>query len=581
MLGRTFGKYRIVDRLGRGGMGTVYRAIDETLEREVALKVLNPDLADSDIVRRFRAEATTLAKLAHPGIATVFELYRDEQELFLVMEFVRGEPLDKVAERWGPLPPERAAQIVMQILEPLGYAHRAGIVHRDLKPANLMVTEFGTIKIMDFGIARVAGSEHMTSDGMMMGTPAYMAPEQVLGAEVDGRADLYSVGVILYRLLTGNLPFKADTAIAMVQKQIKDPPTPVKQFRTELPAWCERVLARALAKSPADRFQTADEFRAALASVVMPAPNVAIAAAPGAEAAAVELTLAPNASLSIEPPLGETMPPTAAAPPAPSQALPSPPAAVAPAAQATSPPKPAARDATVVIRRKVLLSWAVVIAAVAVAAILYTSISDSNRASVPKPAADRRPEPIAAPAKPVTERPGPETGRASIAPPPSPSPEAPARATPEKRPTPAPRAASRGPSRPAAPPVPPVTFSDLRSLVSAGDRVREQDASLTLTNTQFESAVKGSPGESIPYRAVLSATYSRSRDPLWRSPAGPAVVLKTGGGGFPLFRGDRHWLTIRTAQKFFVFRLKAEQVQPISEAFAARSGKTVERVTGR
>ena len=264
MIGRTIGKYRIVAQLGRGGMGTVYKAVDETLDREVAIKILNPELADTEIMNRFRAEATTLAKLNHPEIATIYELFRSETDLLMVMEFVRGETLDKLSERLAPLPPERAAHLVDKVLSALGHAHRAGIVHRDMKPANVMVTETGAVKIMDFGIARVRGAEHMTIDGYMMGTPAYMSPEQVLGQDVDGRADLYSVGVMFYRLLTGTLPFKADTAIGMVQKQISDAPTPLRLHRDGLPDWCEGLLQRALAKSPADRFQTAEEFQTAI-----------------------------------------------------------------------------------------------------------------------------------------------------------------------------------------------------------------------------------------------------------------------------------------------------------------------------
>ncbi|MGH9332111.1 MAG: serine/threonine-protein kinase, partial [Vicinamibacterales bacterium] len=196
MLGRTIGKYRVVEKISRGGMGTVYKAVDETLDREVAIKVLNPDLGESDVVRRFRAEAMTLARLNHPGIATIYELFRTDDDLLMVMEFVRGETFDRIVERIGPLPTPRAASLGAQVLDALGHAHRVGVVHRDLKPANLMLTEYGSVKIMDFGIARVLGTEHLTSDGLMMGTPAYMAPEQVLATDVDARADLYSVGVV-------------------------------------------------------------------------------------------------------------------------------------------------------------------------------------------------------------------------------------------------------------------------------------------------------------------------------------------------------------------------------------------------
>ena len=270
MIGTTVGKYRIVDKLGRGGMGTVYKAVDQTLDREVAIKVLNPDLTDADVLKRFRGEAVTLARLNHPGIATIYELHHQDDELLMVMEFVRGETFHDLSDRLGPLAPPQAAHLCMQVLDALGHAHRGGVVHRDLKPANVMITDGGAVKVMDFGIARVLGTEHFTHGGYMMGTPAYMAPEQVLGREIDGRADLYSVGVVLYRLLTGRLPFNADTAISMVQMQISEPPTPLVTFRPDLPAWCTAIVDRALAKSPSDRFQSAEEFRAALIAAATP-----------------------------------------------------------------------------------------------------------------------------------------------------------------------------------------------------------------------------------------------------------------------------------------------------------------------
>jgi predicted Ser/Thr protein kinase len=267
MIGRTIGKYRIVEQIGRGGAGIVYRAVDETLHRDVAIKALNPDLADTEIIKRFRAEATILAKLNHPQIATIFELFRSEGDLLMVMEFVPGETLEKMSQRLGPLPIEQAVHLTDQILSALEHAHRAGIVHRDMKPANVIVTAEGSVKIMDFGIARVRGAEQqMTVDGRMMGTPAYMPPEQVLGEEVDGRTDLYAVGVVFYRLLAGALPFKADTTLGMLQRQIAEPPMPLATHRDGLPGWCEAMVTRALAKAPSDRFQTAEEFREALAA---------------------------------------------------------------------------------------------------------------------------------------------------------------------------------------------------------------------------------------------------------------------------------------------------------------------------
>jgi serine/threonine-protein kinase len=265
MVGQNIGKYRVADRVGRGGMGTVYRAVDETLHREVAIKVLNAELNDPELARRFRAEAVTVARLNHPGIATIYELFQHEGQWLMVMEFVRGETFERMVERMGPISPQRAAEMCMQALAALAHAHSMGVVHRDLKPANLMITETGSVKIMDFGIARVAGTEHLTSAGYMMGTPAYMAPEQVLGQEIDARADLYAMGVVFYRLVTKALPFKGDTPFALAQSQVNEPPMPVGTLRPDLPPWVDQVIVRSLAKNPAERFQSAVEFHEGLA----------------------------------------------------------------------------------------------------------------------------------------------------------------------------------------------------------------------------------------------------------------------------------------------------------------------------
>jgi hypothetical protein len=168
-------------------------------------------------------------------------------------------------DRLGALPPDRAAYLTDEILSALEHAHRAGVVHRDIKPANVMVTEQGRIKVMDFGVARAHGMEHLAPSGYVVGTPAYMAPEQVLGQDVDGRSDLYSVGVMFYRLLTGTLPFTADSSVEMLEQQIASTPRQLSAHRTDLPGWCDAIVGRALAKSPDDRFQTAASFRQALA----------------------------------------------------------------------------------------------------------------------------------------------------------------------------------------------------------------------------------------------------------------------------------------------------------------------------
>ena len=257
MVGQKLGQYRLLQRIARGGMGTVYLAVDEILDREVAIKILD---ADVDEPERFRTEATTIARLSHPGIATVHELIQGEQ-CAMVMELVRGETFEQLIERLGRLPAEHAADLCMQALSALAYSHRMGVIHRDLKPSNLMITTAGAVKIMDFGVARVIGSAHRTQAGFTMGTPAYMAPEQVKGETVDARTDLYAMGIILFRLITGTLPFNGKTPFAVAQSHVSDAPPSVRALNPDLPEWAEEVAARALAKAPDDRFQSADEFR--------------------------------------------------------------------------------------------------------------------------------------------------------------------------------------------------------------------------------------------------------------------------------------------------------------------------------
>jgi serine/threonine protein kinase len=308
MVGQTVGKYRVEDRIGRGGMGTVYRAVDETLHRDVAIKVLNSELNDPEVAKRFRAEAITVARLSHPGIATIYELFEHDGQWLMVMEFVKGETLERLVERAGPLTAERAAELVMQALGALTHAHSLGVVHRDLKPANLMLTESGAVKIMDFGIARVSGSEHLTNAGFMMGTPAYMAPEQVLGQEVDARADLYAIGVVLYRVTTGRLPFKGVTPFALAQSQVNDPPTPIRTARQGLPEWLEQVIAVALAKSPGDRFQSAQEFQTTLQRCLSGLPMVMPLDATAPTGMMLTPTGLPTGALAPQTPMGVRMP---------------------------------------------------------------------------------------------------------------------------------------------------------------------------------------------------------------------------------------------------------------------------------
>jgi serine/threonine-protein kinase len=265
MLNHVIGNYQIQALIGEGGMGAVFKGFDLMLERDVAVKVLLPELArQPQLVERFRAEAVTLARLNHPYVATLHTLLRHGEELLMVMEFVRGETLEAVLRRHGALTVSQALRLFGQVLEGIAHAHQLGIVHRDLKPANLMLTENGTVKVMDFGIARLLGSARMTRTGRIVGTLAYMSPEQVRGQETDARSDIYALGIVLYELLTGHVPFQSDSEYELMHAHLEVPPPPLRQFAAHIPVVIEQLVLRALAKDPAQRFQTVMDFHAAL-----------------------------------------------------------------------------------------------------------------------------------------------------------------------------------------------------------------------------------------------------------------------------------------------------------------------------
>jgi serine/threonine-protein kinase len=276
MIGRVVGNYEIVERLGEGGMGTVWRAVDVMLEREVAIKAIRPDLAaEPQIVERFRSEAKILAKVHHPAIATIYSFFRDGGELYLAMEFVRGRTLAQVLRQEGALAWPRAVALTAAALEGIDQVHRTGIIHRDLKPDNLMLTESGDIKVMDFGIARAIGASHLTRTGLMVGTLRYMSPEQLRGEEVDHRADLYSLGVVLYEMLTGRVPFTGGSEYEAIRAQVEDPPVPPGTLVAGLPPWLDRVVLTALAKFPGQRFESAAAMADSLAAARPSPPSLA------------------------------------------------------------------------------------------------------------------------------------------------------------------------------------------------------------------------------------------------------------------------------------------------------------------
>ena len=613
MIGTTVGKYRILERLGRGGMGTVYKALDETLDRVVAIKVLNPDLGDAELLKRFRTEAISLARLNHPGIATIYELHRHNDELLMVMEFLRGETLQKLSERHGPLEPPQAAHLCIQILDALAHAHGAGVIHRDLKPANVMVTDTGMVKVMDFGIARMLGAEHLTHTGYMMGTPAYMAPEQVLGKEIDGRADLYSVGVLFYRLLSRELPFKADTAISMAQKQVAEPPTPIGRFRPDLPPWCESVIAKALSKAPADRFQTPEAFRAALTAAVTPANlgDLPTMATP----TALDLTMPqPSPQFATASTATGEIRGTGADAASGASVAPGGPTPVSTA------PSPVERTGTsVVLGPKHLVSLAallvVLIAGIAIFGYAALKRRDAQQAAVAPPVVstpeaarpDAQPEqqpaavtgsqpPTPAPAETPTPPP-PAPGAEPSATKPKPSPSAAqadaaarkAKAAAAKQPVA--EAVSPPPPEPVAPPpveapppppkpeVAPITFKDVKVLVAQGDSMRERDATLTLTGDQLSVTDRSGKTQilSVPYPSIQQAFFSRSKHPKWKTPDGKEAVASVDLGKMSFFRGERNWVILTTPGAPVFLRFEDAALRTLLPAIQERTGVKVQR----
>jgi serine/threonine-protein kinase len=633
MIGRSVGKYRILDRVGRGGMGTVYRAIDETLQREVAIKVLNADVTEPESLKRFRAEAITLARLQHPAIATLFELTEDDGDLLMVMEFVRGETLQKLAERMGPMPPDFAAQLCSQALDGLWHAHRAGIVHRDLKPGNLMVTGDGIVKVMDFGIARIAGSEHLTSDGFTMGTPAYMAPEQVRGEEVDARSDIYAMGVVLYRLWTGRLPFQGETPFAIAHRQLNEAPTPLKVAKPDLPSWCDIVLARALAKTPSERYQTTLEFTNALAT------------------AATFMSLDDVATMTLRTPRAVVLPtfsgPLSGAAPMPNQASESArvasgstaarAAAVGEDAIATPRLVPADAPATssspktqgtVVISSRQMFAGVgalmVVLVVLAVGVVLAVKrmqqqapLASDASATVatapiaaqpePSPSPDNAgaaapaipPDPSAPPVPTATQSTAPSTpatasksagaSAAKTTPAGSTNPSVAAQGPKVSAGTPPPAPAATPPAPPSAvlPPapadtLPAVAFDKLKLLVVDGDKAREADASLRFADGKV--SIFGSSDKlvgSFPYRSVRTVTSSRSKQPRWRDANGTVAEAKLSGGAFGFLKGDRNWIGFVTGTTAYVLRVEDGDLQKLTQTVVQRTGAPLVRLADK
>jgi tRNA A-37 threonylcarbamoyl transferase component Bud32 len=260
------GRYELNHLIARGGMAEVYRAHDRRLDRPVALKVLFPELSiDRSFVERFRREAQAAANLSHPNIVPVFDWGEDSGTYFIVMEFVDGRPLSSILKTAGPLAPDRTAEIAAPVAAALGYAHKHGVVHRDVKPGNVLITDDGQVKVTDFGIARAVNTEEsLTQTGAVMGTATYFSPEQAEGMGVDSRTDIYSLGVVLFEMVTGRPPFLGDTPVAVASKHVRDHPPAPRELNPSIPPTFEAIILKAMDKNPDFRYATSEELRADL-----------------------------------------------------------------------------------------------------------------------------------------------------------------------------------------------------------------------------------------------------------------------------------------------------------------------------
>jgi beta-lactam-binding protein with PASTA domain/predicted Ser/Thr protein kinase len=308
------GRYRILRKLGAGGMANVYLAEDQELGRRVAIKILNDRHAnDEQFVERFRREAKNAAALSHPNIVSIYDRGEAEGTYYIAMEYLDGRSLKELIVSRGPAPVKVALEYARQILSALRFAHRHGIVHRDIKPHNVLVDGEGRVKVTDFGIAR-AGASQMTEAGSIVGTAQYLSPEQARGGAVDQRSDLYSLGIVLYELLTGEPPFQGETPVEIAMKHLSHAPEPPSALRPDLPRELDWIVMRALAKDPEDRYQSAEEMDADLERVSRGAP---VAAA--TEESATQVMRVPAAAAAVPAAGAATMiaPPRPALPAAP------------------------------------------------------------------------------------------------------------------------------------------------------------------------------------------------------------------------------------------------------------------------
>ncbi|GAA3812760.1 protein kinase [Streptomyces phyllanthi] len=308
------GRYQLRDLLGEGGMASVHLAYDSVLDRQVAIKTLHTELGREQAFReRFRREAQAVAKLTHTNIVSVFDTGEDDlggmTTPYIVMEYVEGKPLGSVLDadvrQYGAMPADKALKITADVLAALEISHEMGLVHRDIKPGNVMMTKRGVVKVMDFGIARAmqSGVTSMTQTGMVVGTPQYLSPEQALGRGVDARSDLYSVGIMLFQLTTGRLPFEADSPLAIAYAHVQEEPVAPSSINRSLPPAVDALVARALRKNPNERFPSAEAMRGECLRVAASLQAAAPSIVPGAQTSS-----GAGVASAVFPPVGQSAP---------------------------------------------------------------------------------------------------------------------------------------------------------------------------------------------------------------------------------------------------------------------------------
>jgi predicted Ser/Thr protein kinase len=283
---RLAGRYAIDEQVGIGGMGTVFSATDERLGRRVAVKLLKEELAsDPKFIERFRREARAAAALSHPNVASVFDYGESDGRPFIVMELIDGRDLSRVMRDDGPLDEPRTRAIAAQIAVALGHAHSAGLVHRDVKPHNVIVTGDDRVKVTDFGIARATGESTLTATGTILGTAQYISPEQASGESLGPPSDVYSLGIVLYEMLTGAVPFTGDSPVSVALRHVRDQVPAPSSIDPTIPAEYDDLVAKATAKQPEDRFVDGADFAAALSGAAAVAPTTVVMTDPSAEGA--------------------------------------------------------------------------------------------------------------------------------------------------------------------------------------------------------------------------------------------------------------------------------------------------------